>query len=60
MTLMPKHYGEADADRIAAYIEQRAERFSNRALATGRTELLTRAATLNAVASDIRARLFED
>lgn len=60
MTPTPGHNGEPDADRIAAYIEQRAERFNDRAAATGRTELLTRATTLNAMASDIRARLFED
>jgi len=60
MTLPPGHNGEPDADRIAAYIEHRAERFNDRAAVTGNAELLTRATTLNAVASDIRARLFED
>jgi hypothetical protein len=48
------------ADRIADYIEHRAERFTDRAAAKGNAELLTRATTLNAVASDIRARLFDD
>lgn len=60
MTKLHGHNGEPDADRIAAYIEHRAERFSDRAAVTGNAELLTRATTLNAVASDIRARLFED
>jgi hypothetical protein len=48
------------ADRITDYIEHRAERCNARAEATGNAELLTRATTLNAVASDIRARLFDD
>lgn len=60
MTRLLGHNGAADADRIADYIEHRAERFSDRAAKTGNCELLTRATTLNAVASDIRARLFED
>ena len=54
------HNGLPDADRIAEYIEHRAERFSDRAAKTGNPELRSRATTLNAVASDIRAHLFED
>ena len=49
-----------DADRIAAYLETKAERLSRRADRTGDEELRGRATTLNAAASDIRARLFED
>jgi len=58
--MIPGHNGKPEADRIADYIEHRAERFHDRAAATGNAELLTRATTLNAVASDIRARLFDD
>ena len=56
----PRHNGQPDADRIADYLEGKAQRFNDRAGRTGDTDLLTRATTLNAVASDIRARLFED
>jgi hypothetical protein len=58
--MTPGHNGKPDAERIADYIEHRAERFTDRAAVTGNIELLTRATTLNAVASDIRARLFDD
>lgn len=58
--MTPGHNGKPVPDRIADYIEHRAERFIDRAAATGNAELLTRATTLNAVASDIRARLFDD
>lgn len=58
--MTPGHNGKPVTDRIADYLEHRAERFTDRAAATGNAELLTRATTLNAVASDIRARFFDD
>ena len=54
------HNGKPDADRIADYLEGKAQRFNDRAGQTGNTDLRARATTLNAAASDIRARLFED
>lgn len=51
--MTPGHNGKPVTDRIADYIEYRAERFIHRAATTGSAELLTRATTLNAVASDI-------
>ncbi|MBL9065346.1 MAG: hypothetical protein JNN10_03530 [Sphingopyxis sp.] len=54
------HNGLPDADRIADYLEGKAQRFADRAGRTGDAELRSRATTLNAAASDIRARLFED
>lgn len=58
--MTPGHKGKPDADRIADYLEGKADRFNDRAGRTGDAELRTRATTLNAAASDIRARLFED
>ncbi|WP_448140411.1 hypothetical protein [Sphingopyxis fribergensis] len=60
--MMPEigHNGRPDADRIAEYLEGRAQRFSDRAQRTGDQDLRSRATMLNAVASDIRARLFDD
>lgn len=58
--MIPGHNGKPDADRIADYLESKAERFNDRAGRTGNPELRARATTLNAAASDIRARLFED
>lgn len=60
MTPLLGHNGPAEADRIADYLEGKAERFNERAGQTGNVDLRTRATTLNAAASDIRARLFED
>lgn len=58
---MPEgHNGPPDADRIADYIEYRAQRYRDKAAETGSSDLLTRATTLDAVTSDIRARLYED
>lgn len=58
--MTPGHNGKPDSDRIADYLEGKADRFNDRAGRTGDAELRTRATTLNAAASDIRARLFED
>lgn len=58
--MTPGHNGKSDADRIADYLESKAERLNDRAGRTGNTDLRTRATTLNAAASDIRARLFEE
>ena len=60
MTPFMRHNGLSDADRIAAYIEDRARRFRERAAQTGNSDLLTRATTADAMASDVRARLYED
>lgn len=60
MTHSTGHNGQPDADRIADYLEGKAQRFNDRAEQTGNTVLRMRATTLNAAASDIRARLFED
>lgn len=54
------HNGLPDADRIADYIEGKARRFRARATLTGDADLRTRATILDATASDIRARMFED
>ena len=58
--MTPGHNGNPDAARIADYLESKSERFNDRAGRTGNSELRSRATTLNAAASDIRARLFED
>lgn len=58
--MTPGPNGRPEADRIADYLEGKAERFKNRAGRTGDVDLRTRASTLNAAASDIRARLFDD
>lgn len=58
--MTPGHNGKPEADRIADYLEGKAERFKDRAGRTGDVDLRTRASTLNAAASDIRARLFDD
>jgi len=54
------HNGKADADRIADYLDGKAQRFLDRAGRTRDADLRARATTLSAAASDIRARLFED
>jgi len=56
----PGHNGPPIADRIADYMEDRARRYRDRAAKTGSPDLLTRVTTLDAVTSDIRARLYED
>lgn len=58
--MTPGHNGKPVADRIADYLEGKAERFNDRSERTGDIDLRTRASTLNAAASDIRARLFDD
>ena len=58
--MTPGHNGKPDADRIADYLESKAQRFIDRAAKSGNPELRTRASTLEVAASDIRARLFED
>ena len=60
MMLEIGHNSLQEGDRIADYIEARAERCTDKAMETGNLELRVRATTLNAVASDIRARLFEE
>lgn len=60
MTATIGHNHPPDADRIADYIEDRARRYRSKAAETGSADLLTRATTLDAVTSDIRARLYED
>ncbi len=60
MTRLIGHNGPSDAERIADYIEDRARRYRDRAARTGNSELLTRAVTADAMASDVRARLYED
>lgn len=58
--MTPGHNGKPAADRIADYLEGKARRFCDRAGRTGDSDLRARATTLNAAASDIRARLYED
>lgn len=60
MTPLIGHNGPSDADRIAGYIEDRARRYRDRAARTGNADLLTRTTTADAMASDVRARLYED
>lgn len=60
MTAPIGHNGPTEVDRIVDYLERKAGRFSDRAGRMGDPELRARATTLNAAASDIRARLFED
>lgn len=60
MTPLIGHNGPSDADRIADYIEDRARRYRDRAARTGNPDLLIRATTADAMASDVRARLYED
>ena len=43
--MTPGHNGKPVTDRIADYIEHRAERFTDRAAATGNAELLSRRTT---------------
>src|SRR3546814_19471247 len=50
--------GEPDADRIATYLDVKAQRFNDLARRTGDLELRVRANTLNIAASDIRSGLF--
>lgn len=58
--MTPGHNGKPDADRIADYLEGKAERFKSRAAKTGNTDLRSHATALVVAASDIRARLYED
>ena len=51
---------QPDADKIVEYLEAKARRYIDRSGRTGDADLRARATTLNAAASDIRARLFED
>jgi hypothetical protein len=60
MTSLLGHNGPSEAERIADYLEGKAQRFNDRAGRTGDAELRARGTMLNAAASDIRARLFED
>ena len=57
--MTPGHNGKPTAERIADYLEGKAERFNDRARQTGNPEMRARATTLHVAASDIRARLFE-
>src|SRR3546814_13568465 len=52
--------GEPDADRIATYLDVKAQRFNDLARRTGELALRVRANTLNVDASDITAGIFED
>lgn len=58
--MTPGHNGKPDADRIADYLEGKAERFRCFAAKNGNTELRSHATALAVAASDIRARLYED
>ncbi len=58
--MTPGHNGKPDADRIADYLEGKAERFKNWAAKNGNAEMRSQATALVVAASDIRARLFED
>jgi hypothetical protein len=58
--MTPGHNGKPDADRIADYLESKAERFKSHAAKTGNTDLRSHATALVVAASDIRARLYED
>lgn len=58
--MSPGHNGKPDADRIADYLEGKAERFKSQATKTGNVDLRSHATALAVAASDIRARLFED
>lgn len=58
--MTPGPNGKPDADRIADYLEGKAERFKSHAAKTGNVDLSSHATALVVAASDIRARLFED
>ena len=60
MMSVTEHNRQPDAERIVEYLEGKARRYNDRAGRTGDADLRTRATTLNAAASDIRARLFEE
>lgn len=54
------HGHQPEVEKITEYLEGKARRYNDRAGRTGDEDLRTRATTLNAAASDIRAGLFED
>lgn len=58
--MTPGHNGKPDADRIADYLECKADRLKNWAAKTGNTDMRSHATALVVAASDIRARLYED
>lgn len=54
------HNGASEAERIADYLDKRADRFNAYAARTGNTEARTRANALQVEAGNIRAGLIED
>lgn len=59
MMLAIGHNGPSEADRIADYLDMRAERFKAYAARTGSYEARTRASALQVEAGNIRAGLVE-
>lgn len=60
MTPLLGHNGQSDADRIADYLDRRADRFIAHAARTGNMDARTRASALQVEAGNIRAGLVED
>lgn len=60
MTPLIGHNGPSEADRIADYLDRRADRFLAQAARTGNLEARTRASALQVEAGNIRAGLIED
>lgn len=60
MTPLIGHNGPSEADRIADYLDKRADRFLAHAARTGNMEARTRASALQVEAGNIRAGLIED
>jgi hypothetical protein len=54
------HNGFSEADRIADYLDRRADRFRQYAARTGSPDARTRASALLVEAGNIRAGLIED
>lgn len=60
MTTLIGHNGPTEADRIADYLDRRADRFNAYAQRTGNLDARTRASALQVEAGNIRAGLMED
>ena len=57
---MRGHNGPSDLDRVAEYLDRRADRFLAYAAKTGNPDARTRASALQVEAGNIRAGLIED
>jgi hypothetical protein len=54
------HNGPSELDRVAEYLDRRADRFLAYAAKTGNSDARTRASALQVEAGNIRAGLIED